>query len=88
MESQMASAAEAPLALKPRQQDVLFYVCKGMRNAEIGALMGLSERTIKMYVRQLFEIFEVTNRTELAGLNPQPQGTSLNEGTCTNGHSH
>jgi DNA-binding NarL/FixJ family response regulator len=43
-------------------------LCKGLRNSEIGAHPGLSHRTIKWYVRQLFLIFDVTNRTELVGL--------------------
>lgn len=64
----MITTPEGAVQLSARQRDVLFYLTKGMRNAEIGALLGLKERTIKMYVRQLFDIFGVTNRTELAGL--------------------
>jgi DNA-binding NarL/FixJ family response regulator len=54
--------------LRPRQQEVLRLLCKGLRNAEIGAQLGISERSVKGYVSQLFLIFEVSNRTELAGL--------------------
>ena len=54
--------------LNQRQGEVLRLVSKGLRNAEIGAQLGLTERTIKMYVAQLFGIFDVTNRTELVGL--------------------
>jgi DNA-binding NarL/FixJ family response regulator len=53
--------------LNERQRDVLFLLCKGLRNAEIAQQLKLSERTIKWYVSQLFLIFEVTNRTELVG---------------------
>jgi len=53
--------------LNSRQQNILFLVCKGLRNAEVARQLGLSERTVKGYVSQLFLIFEVTNRTELAG---------------------
>ena len=53
--------------LNERQRDVLFLLCKGLRNAEIAQQLRLSERTIKWYVSQLFLIFEVTNRTELVG---------------------
>ncbi len=40
---------------------------KGLRNAEVGEQLNLSERTVKGYVSQLFLIFDVTNRTELVG---------------------
>lgn len=53
--------------LNQRQQDVLCLVHKGLRNSEIALHLGLSVRTIKGYVNQLFLIFEVTNRAELAG---------------------
>lgn len=54
-------------ALKRRHREILFFVCKGLRNAEIAGLLGISERTVKGYVSQLFLIFDVSNRTELAG---------------------
>lgn len=53
--------------LNKRQRDVLFLLCKGLRNAEVARQLGISERTVKWYVSQLFLIFDVTNRTELAG---------------------
>src|SRR5882672_3707413 len=59
--------------LNQRQRDVLFLLCKGLRNAEIAQQLKLSERTIKWYVSQLFLIFDVTNRTELVGTTA-PQG--------------
>jgi DNA-binding CsgD family transcriptional regulator len=54
--------------LNTRQRDVLFLLQKGLRNAEIGRQLGLKERTIKMYVNQLFLIFDASNRTELVGM--------------------
>jgi DNA-binding NarL/FixJ family response regulator len=53
--------------LNDRQRAVLFCVCKGLRNAEIGRHLSLSERSVKSYVSQLLLIFDVTNRTELVG---------------------
>ena len=72
----MLTAQQSPLpdpqsryfTLSGRQLTVLRLVCKGVRNAEIAAYMGLTERTVKGYVKQLFLIFDVDNRTELAGL--------------------
>ena len=54
--------------LNMRQHEVLELLRKGMRNKEIGCLPNLSERTVKGYVGQLLLIFDVSNRTELAGL--------------------
>lgn len=56
------------LALNDRQKEILALVCQGSRNKEIAHQMGLSERTIKWYLSQLFLIFGVTNRTELVAM--------------------
>jgi len=54
--------------LTERQRDVLFLVCKGFHNTEIAAHMGLSSRLVKECVHELLLIYDVSNRTELAGL--------------------
>lgn len=54
--------------LNNKHLEILFLICKGLRNAEIASQLQLSERTIKGYVTQLFLIFDATNRTELAGI--------------------
>jgi DNA-binding CsgD family transcriptional regulator len=54
--------------LNARQLEVLGLLCKGLRNIEIAGQLGLSERSIKAYVGQLFLIFDASNRTELAGM--------------------
>jgi DNA-binding NarL/FixJ family response regulator len=53
--------------LKLRHRQILHLICRGLRNSEIAAQLGLTESTIKGYVRQLFLVFDVTNRTELVG---------------------
>ena len=53
--------------LNGRQKDVLRLVFKGLRNSEIAIQLGISESTVKWYISQLFLVFDVTNRTELAG---------------------
>ena len=61
--------------MNERQRDVLFCLSRGCRNAEIGALLGLAEQTIKSLVSQLMLIYDATNRTELVGLlTAQPRG--------------
>ncbi len=54
--------------LTATHEQVLLLISKGLRNGEIGRLLGLSERTVKGYVTQLLLIFDVSNRTELIGL--------------------
>jgi DNA-binding NarL/FixJ family response regulator len=56
------------LRLTDCHREILIYISKGLRNAEIGHQLNLTERTVKGYVSQLFLIFDVTNRTELVGL--------------------
>jgi DNA-binding NarL/FixJ family response regulator len=70
----MAPKAERQVALpclNSRQRQVLGLVRKGLRNSEIANIMRVSERSVKAYVSQLFDVFEVTNRTELAVFSQQ-----------------
>jgi DNA-binding CsgD family transcriptional regulator len=53
--------------LTGRQCEVLLFVAKGLRNGEIAIQLGVSERSIKACISQLFLIFDVSNRTELVG---------------------
>jgi len=52
--------------LNSRQAEILRLVSRGKRNKEIAHQIGLSERTVKWYISQLFLIFGVSNRAELA----------------------
>ncbi len=61
------TARSVSTRLNLRQRNVLHLMCRGLRNSEIAQQLGLSERTVKWYVSQLFLIFDVTNRTELVG---------------------
>ena len=60
-------AANSLDRLTERQRDVLFFVCKGFTNPEIANHVGVSPRMVKGYVSQLLLIYDVSNRTELAG---------------------
>lgn len=53
--------------LSQRQLDVLSLVCRGFRNSEIALVLNISDRSVKHCLGQLFLIFDVANRTELAG---------------------
>jgi pSer/pThr/pTyr-binding forkhead associated (FHA) protein len=48
--------------LSPRQQQVLERMAEGMTNAEIGAELGVTERTVKAYAQELYDKLGVRNR--------------------------
>lgn len=51
--------------LNKRHRDILGLLHCGLQNREIAEQLGLSARTVKAYISQLFMIFDVSNRTEL-----------------------
>lgn len=49
----------------PKQKEVISWLLKGMTNQEIGAMMGgLSEKTVKAHLTQIYRILSVTSRTQ------------------------
>jgi DNA-binding NarL/FixJ family response regulator len=52
--------------LSDREMDVLVHLARGKTNAEIGALLNLSEKTVGNYVSSMFEKLHLNNRIELA----------------------
>ena len=50
--------------LSERETEILLYVAKGMRNREIGEMLGVSENSIKMHLKHVFAKLEVGDRTE------------------------
>lgn len=53
------------LSLSPREQDVTFLTCKGMKNTQIAFQMGVSVATVKSYLRNVFNKIGVRSKTEL-----------------------
>ncbi len=54
--------------LTPREREVARYVSYGRTNAEVGLMLGMSENTVKKHLKEVFAVFDTTNRTELAAL--------------------
>jgi DNA-binding NarL/FixJ family response regulator len=52
--------------LSPRQRDVALAVARGLTNAQIAAELGLTEGTVKAYLKDVFRILGASNRTQLA----------------------
>lgn len=51
-----------------KQKRVLELVVSGLRNAQIGAIMGIGEKTVKMHVTNIFKATGAKNRVQLAML--------------------
>jgi two-component system, NarL family, nitrate/nitrite response regulator NarL len=58
-------AARAP-SLTPRERELVELVRQGLRNRDIGARLGVTEGTVKVYLHAIFDKLGVDNRTELA----------------------
>ena len=54
--------------LTPRQREVARYVSWGRTNAEVAAMLGVAENTVKKHLKDVFVVLDTTNRTELAAL--------------------
>jgi DNA-binding CsgD family transcriptional regulator len=64
-----ASAEVAPWpALSAREEEIVRYVCNGLRNAEIAALCGISPHTVRNQLASVFRKVNVTTRAELVAM--------------------
>ncbi len=64
-----ADAAGNPRSLSQlteRQVDVLKYLHDGLSNKEIGANLGIAEKTVKVHIAAIFKTLNVVNRTQAA----------------------
>jgi two-component system, NarL family, response regulator LiaR len=52
--------------LTPREREVLRLVASGRANKEIGGQLGISERTVKTHISNIFSTLELTDRTQAA----------------------
>jgi DNA-binding NarL/FixJ family response regulator len=72
MRRPVAAAARAqagPLAdLSKREEDILKLVAQGKSNREVGAALGLQEKTVKHYMTSILQKLQVRNRVEAAML--------------------
>lgn len=57
-----SSAPLEELGLTPREGEVLLWIAQGKGNADIAALLGMAEQTVKKHVLHIFEKLGVENR--------------------------
>jgi DNA-binding NarL/FixJ family response regulator len=65
-EAERKAEEDAFRVLSDREMDVLVHLARGKTNSEIGALLGLSEKTVGNYVSHMLEKLHLNNRIELA----------------------
>lgn len=53
------------LQITQREKELLMYLCKGFKNAEIASYLYVSENTVKKHLQNLYRKFQVTSRTQL-----------------------
>lgn len=56
------------LALSAREAEVLLWISQGKSNRDIGAILGLSPRTVNKHLEQIFSKLGVENRTAAAAM--------------------
>lgn len=64
--AELRDTHDAGLDITEREHEVLHWIRKGKTNWEIGAILGLSERTVKFHVSNLFKKLGVTRRAQAA----------------------
>lgn len=55
-------------SLSPQERRILPLVADGKTNKEIAVALGLSDKTIKSYLSNIFEKLQVTSRTQVAAM--------------------
>ena len=60
------SLPKSGVRLTSRQIDVLRLLCEGRSNKEIGRMLGVSQKTVKVHVTAIFKALNVVNRTQAA----------------------
>ena len=69
------STPRSPLeALSPQEKRVLGLIAEGCTNKEVGARLGLSEKTVKNYLSTVFEKLNVSHRAQAAVIYAQSIG--------------
>jgi DNA-binding NarL/FixJ family response regulator len=66
--SMLRAIRSAPRRPSDREIEVLTLVCGGASNDEVGARLGVTEKTVESHLRRLFDRYGVLSRTELAVL--------------------
>ncbi len=64
LSSTAATAGPRLAALTPRERELLALIAQGRDNAQIGAVLGLSDKTVRNHITSIFAKLEVENRPQ------------------------
>jgi transcriptional regulator EpsA len=64
--SQHGQARGAWRELSRREQEILFWLCRGQSNVDIAAALDISPHTVKNHLQRIFRKIGVNNRTQAA----------------------
>lgn len=67
------AARDGLASLSPQEKRVLALIAEGCTNKEVGAKLGLSEKTVKNYLSTVFEKLHVSRRAEAAVIYAQEE---------------
>ena len=59
------SPAARAAGLSPRESEIARYVAVGMRNAEVGRKLGITEGTVKVHLNNIFKKLQIRDRVGL-----------------------
>jgi DNA-binding NarL/FixJ family response regulator len=68
MNAPAPAGAQPTEALSTQEQKVLALVAEGQTNKQIGAALGLSDKTVRNYLSVIFQKLQVTHRAHAAAL--------------------
>ncbi len=57
---------QTKIALTARQNEILQLISQGKANKEIARTLGIADNTVRVHISAIFQILNVTNRTEAA----------------------
>jgi len=56
------------VALSPREREVLHHVAEGLADKQIGVALGISESTVKGYLRQAYDKLGASDRAQAVAI--------------------
>jgi DNA-binding NarL/FixJ family response regulator len=69
MKEHSAPPAESKTeSLSPQEQKVLALLAEGQTNKEIAAVLGLSDKTVRNYLSNIFQKLQVSRRSQAAAI--------------------
>lgn len=63
VQTALSAASMESLGLARREAEVLFWVTQGKTNGEVGAILGMGDRTVQTHLERIYQKLDVHTRT-------------------------